>query len=98
MGERKCVRGRKKRRREKEEKRERVDSEEVYRKIDKGGIREKRTGATEPFRLHGHSEVGSLRYKLNLNYNVMILPSLQKILCPWAWGWWQAWGPGALNA
>lgn len=85
------MRARKKRRREKEEKRERVDSEEMYRKIDKGG-REKKTDATEPFRLHGHSEVGSLRYKLNLNYNVMILPSLQKFLCPWAWGWWQALG------
>lgn len=56
------MRGRKKGRIEKEEKRERADSEEeVYRKKDKGGRREKRTGATEPFRLHGHLEVESLR-------------------------------------
>lgn len=62
MGERECVRGRKKGRIEKEEKKERADSEEeVYRKKDKGGRREKRTGATEPFRLHGHLEVESLR-------------------------------------
>lgn len=60
MGKRTCVRGRKKGGRKKK-KRERVDSEEeVYRKKTKEEGREKRTGATEPFRLHSHLEVGSL--------------------------------------
>lgn len=48
----------------------------MYRRKTKEEGREKRTETAETFRLHGHWEMGSLGWEVNLNYNARILRSL----------------------